>query len=358
MTPRPNPPERYRYSGRVPTHGGYGEIEVWHDEMLNRDVAIKWIISTEGEDQLLNEWRVLSSVLSRYVVEIYDLIFDHHGALHGIVMEFISGGDLSSIPPPSTPEECQKVYLILFQLACGLADLHAHDIVHRDVKPENAMIGTDGRLKICDFGLSGPSDTVTYRARATMGYRAPELHEDRSVVTYKSDVYAFGVLAWRILTGALPTVGRFGLPEGSHFPLPSISTVRPDISSRLSKIIDRCLSWRPEDRPGMALIAKAICAEITKGRHAGSISLGAGPAVINISDPRRKIGTGQNSIQVRYDEYEFVVELVVGDVFINNQQAAVGSVLTEGCLLTFGGHALGSGRAFAPFRQFTPEVVI
>lgn len=76
------------------------------------------------------------------------------------------------------------------------------------------------------------------------------------------------------------------------------------------------------------------------------------------TNPGRKFSAGANAIQVRYDNYSFLVDDVVGDVYINNSTAKKGEVLTEGCVLTFGAPNLGSGRAFAPFRQFTPEVVI
>lgn len=357
MTRRPNPPSRYKATVRQTSHGGYGIVEIWHDEMLDRDVAIKWLASTAGEEQLLNEWRILATAVSRHVVEIYDLVFDRHGVLYGIVMEFIAGTTLEETPVPRNPGESLAVIRLLYQLATGLADLHSGDVVHRDVKPENAMIDAGMRLKICDFGLSSPPNTLTLRARATMGYRAPELYVPRPIVTFKSDVYSFGVVCWKVFTGGLPTVGPHGFPEQSNFPLASITT-KAVLSQSLARVIDECVAWTPEDRPDMERVAKAFRNELTKGRHAGSLSLGSGLSLMNASNTKKKLGAGLNSIQVFYDEYDFRVEAVSGDVYVNNRQARIGDLLTEGCLLTFGGIGLRSGRAFAPFRQFTPEVVI
>ena len=190
MTRRPIPPARYKATGRPPSSGGYGFVEIWHDEILDRDVAIKWLASQAGEEQLLNEWQVLANATSRHVVEIYDLVFDHHGALFGIVMEFIAGTTLSNLPVPKNNEQSLGAIRLLYQLASGLADLHSREVVHRDVKPDNAMIEVGGRLKICDFGLSGPPNTMTVSGRATMGYRAPELFFSPAVITFKCDVYS------------------------------------------------------------------------------------------------------------------------------------------------------------------------
>lgn len=357
MKSRPIPQARYKATKHPSSSGGYGVVEVWHDEMLDRDVAIKWLDSPDGAEQLLNEWRVLARAMSRYVVEIYDLILDHHGDLHGIVMEFVDGQTLAAVPIPSTEDDLRDAIRLLYQLATGLSDLHRDSIVHRDVKPENVVIDTNGRLKVCDFGLSGPPNTVTMRSRGTMGYAAPELFIKPAVVTLKSDVYSFGAVCWKLLTGSVPTVGRMGFPEEDFFPLPSIGK-KVSIPARLASAIDACLVWKPDARISMSDVAMTLRNELTRGKHIASVVLGLGPSVMDASTSRKKLSAGQNSIQVSYDHYDFRVEGVVGEVYINNSLARAGDLLSEGCLLTFGAASLGSGRAFAPFRQFTPEVVI
>lgn len=355
MTRRPTPPARYRATGRPISSGGYGLVEIWHDEILDRDVAIKWLASHAGEKQLLNEWQVLANATSRHVVEIYDLVFDRHGALFGIVMEFIAGSTLSNLPAPQNKEESFAAIRLLYQLASGLADLHSREVVHRDIKPDNAMIEEGGRLKICDFGLSGPPNTMTVSGRATMGYRAPELFFSPAVITFKCDVYSFGAVCYKIFTGGLPAMGGSGIPDASEFPIASIATKVTGMPARLAKVIDSCLSRNPLERPSIVEVAKALRDELIKGKHVGSLSLSKGPTVMNLANSKKKLGAGPNSINVSYDEYDFRVDAVTGDVYINNSPALVGDLLPEGCLLTFG---RGTGRAFAPFRQFTPEVII
>lgn len=211
MIDRPMPPARYQKTSQAVSVGGYGAVEVWHDTSLDRDVAIKWVSSPEGEEQLLNEWQVLAKAASRHVVEIYDLVFDDEGRLHGIVMEFVSGHTLADVASPSNEIELGLVLHLLYQLAVGLSDLHKNGIVHRDIKPENVVVGADGYLRVCDFGLSGPPSLETLRSRGTMGYRAPELFRRPAVLALPSDVYSFGAVCCKVLTGALPNVGPLGM---------------------------------------------------------------------------------------------------------------------------------------------------
>lgn len=355
MTRRPTPPARYKATGYPASSGGYGLVEIWHDDMLDRDVAIKWLVSHAGEKQLLNEWQVLANATSRHVVEIYDLVFDHHGTLFGIVMEFIAGTTLSKLDAPKNQEQFLDAIRLLYQLASGLADLHKRNVVHRDIKPDNVMIAEGGRLKICDFGLSAPPNTMTVNGRATMGYRAPELFFSPAAITFKCDVYSFGAVCHKIFTDALPIMGGSGIPDASEFPIASIATKVTGIPERLVKVIDSCLSRSPLERPDIEKVAMAFRNELIKGKHVGCLELRSGTAVMDVVSSKKKLGAGTNSIIVSYDLYDFRVSEVTGYVYINNSPAKVNDLLPEGCVLTFGE---GTVRAFSPFRQFTPEVVI
>src|ERR1700761_2560431 len=249
---RPSPPNRYQATSLPPSVGAYGEVEVWQDSLLNRPVAIKWLLAAEGEEQFLAEWRVLAAVVPRHIVEIYDLIFDDHGVLFGIVMEYVDGQPLSAVKVPRKASETDSIIRLLYQFAKGLEDLHSIGFVHRDVKPENAVISNAGRLKVCDFGLSGPENHMTERGRGTMGYRGPEyFHKKKEFsVTAKSDVYAFGVVCWKLFTGGVPDVGHLGFPDEDSFPVDSVGT-KLTLPERLVEAIDSCLVWVPEDRPPM-----------------------------------------------------------------------------------------------------------
>jgi serine/threonine protein kinase len=358
MKHRPSPPSRYKKTTQTPKPGANCIVEVWHDSMLDRNVAIKWLTSSDGEEQLLNECKVLAEAMFPHVVEIYELIFDRHGTLHGIVMEYVDGGTLAEVDVPTDKNKALEVVRLLYQFAVGLHSLHEVSIIHRDVKPENAVVSSPGRLKIIDFGISAQQDaTTTLRARATMGYAAPELFHRPAVVTAKSDVYSFGMLCWKLLAGTLPAVGAKGFPDASHYPLMSLGS-QTLLPTRVLPVLDGCLAWEPTDRPAMGEVAKALHDELTRGRHEATVALSTGVFVLNKAKPKTKIKALTGSLQVAYDGYDFKVEQADGEVFVNNSAVKVGDVLTEGCLLTFGEPSRGMTRAYAPFRKFSPEVVI
>lgn len=358
MRRMPPPPERYVKTAKLAKQGGYGLVEVWHDVLLDRDVAIKWLTSAAGEETLLNEWKFLANAASPFVAEIYDLVFDKDGTLCGIVLEYIDGPDLSAFPTPTTEEEVIGALRVLYQYARGLADLHLMKVIHRDVKPENGVLGSDGRLKIVDFGLSAGGTMDTLRARSTFGYAAPELFRTAPVrVTTAADVYSFGLTAWKVLTGTIPTLGPVGIPDYSAHPLPSIAT-RLTLSPQVVSAIDGCLIFGESRRLEMEAVSEMFRAELVKGRHQGVVLLSGQPYAINSTSPQRGVDGGHGKIGIRYDDYRFVLNRIEGEVFINNKEAHVGDLLTEGCIIAFGNQARGSARAFAPFRQSSPQVVI
>lgn len=357
---RPNPPARYRQTRHPLKAGGYGVVEVWHDNMLDREVAIKWLGKPEAELELINEWQLLAQSLSRYVVQLYDLVLDEKGKLFGIVLEFIDGQALSEVPLPQNEDETNRVLKLLYQFACGLADLHDISIIHRDVKPANAVVGGDGRLKIVDFGISSSEAVVeTQEVRGTAQFSSPE-HWSKIkpvVLTAKTDVYCFGLVCWAVLSGKLPVVGPAGSPDIHHFPVVSLNTVFA-VPGRLGPVIDSCLAWSADDRPSMKEVAAAIRAELIKGQHVATVAVSSGVVEINAADPKKGVRTGVGNLQMIYDGYEFKIAGVEGEVFVNNVDAAVGGILSEGCLIMFGSVGRGRDRAYSPFRQFSPEVVI
>jgi len=352
---QPTPPARYQKSSKATLSGGYGLVEIWHDKSLARDVAIKRT-APENAKQLLNEVRALSQRPSHYIVEIYDIIFDKNGLLAAVILEYLTGQGFESIDLKPIEARPQALRL-LYQMAQGLADLHAVDLVHRDVKPANAVSTADGRLKLVDFGLSSPgTGAETVEARGTMGYAAPELFGPKPIsISSAMDVYSFGAVCWKKLTGKLPQVGPLGFPDSTSYPLPSIAT-KIDLPLRLVKAIDQCLAWSPKDRPQMQDVADAFMAELTFGKHAACVLMNGRPPYAVTTDAGKvsSIKTSNGTLDIGYDGYKFTIKKVIGPVFVNNAPAVVGQQLHFGCLLTFGSDG---SRQFIPFRQSSPEIV-
>lgn len=351
----PTPPARYKRSNKATLSGGYGLVEIWHDTSLARDVAIKGT-SPEDANQLLNEVRALSQRPSPYIVEIYDIILDESDRLAAVILEFLTGQGLEVVDLKPVNARPQAISL-LYQMAQGLSDLHAVNLVHRDVKPANAVCTSDGRLKLVDFGLSSPgTGAQTVEAKGTMGYAAPEFFDSKPIpISSAMDVYSFGMVCWQKLTGALPNVGPLGIPDSTSYPLPSINT-KVTLPVPLVKAVDRCLAWSPSDRPTMQEVANAFMAELTFGKHAACILMAGRPpyAVTTEAGKVSSLKTDNGTLDIGYDGYKFTIKKVQGSVFVNNSPATLGQQLHFGCLLTFGS---GGARQFIPFRQSSPEIV-
>lgn len=325
--------------------------------MLDREVAIK--STPDHAHQLLSEVRALSQRPSRFIVEIYDVMLDDNGNLSSIILEYLEGAGFESIDLKGD-ENRQRALGLLYQMAQGLADLHAVNLVHRDVKPENAVCTAGGRLKLVDFGLSSPgTGAETLNAQGTFGYAAPELFGPKPVpISFAMDVYSFAIVCWHKLVGKRPKVGSIGFPESAYFPLKSIGT-KISLPPNLVDIIDRCLSWSPSDRPKMKDVAEALLAELTFGKHTACVLTAGQPpqALTTETGKVSSLKTAFGSLDIGYDGYKFSVRKVTGDVYVNNARAREDQELPPGCLLTFGAQSMGSQRDFIPFRQSAPEIV-
>ena len=180
--------DRYIPTGRI-TRGGLGQVVFCIDQNLDRKVVIKY---GNEHHRLLDELAALQRIRSKHVVEIFDVVYDDGSDRTGIVEEFIDGDELSS--KLGNVDADGEFIQLLYQLACGLADIHAVGIVHRDIKPSNVLVDADQILKIIDFNLARlVDDANTSGFVGTHGYAAPELYAG-GYITFDSkvDVYAMG----------------------------------------------------------------------------------------------------------------------------------------------------------------------
>jgi serine/threonine protein kinase len=188
--------ERYVLE-RVLGRGGMAAVWLARDERLERRVAVKILSdSFAGDEEYLRrfqrEARVAASLSHPNLVQIYD--FDASGPRPCLVMEYVAGGDLGERlrrgQRPS-PEGLAR------DLLAALRQIHAAGVLHRDVKPQNVLIGRDGRARLTDFGIARPRDatslTQTGQVLGTASYMAPEVLEGEEP-TERSDLYSLGVV--------------------------------------------------------------------------------------------------------------------------------------------------------------------
>src|SRR5512140_829382 len=232
------------------------------DRQLKRVVAIKVLHKhladyQEARDRFEREAQAVAKLRHENILEIFDYSgADAAEAAGGsyIVTEFIDGQTLKQriTDRPITYPEIGA--MIVLQVCRALAHAHGAGILHRDVKPENIMIRTDGVVKLMDFGISHMVDlerlTVTGQLLGSPAYMAPE-HVEGRPLDFRTDVFAVGIVLYQLTVGKLPFEGK-----NPHEVLKRIAECKfidprqanPVIGNRLGRIILKAMAARPDDR--------------------------------------------------------------------------------------------------------------
>ncbi len=192
--------------------GSMGEIYRAHHERLDRDVAVKLIsiAANDGEaaDRLLAEARAIAKLEHPNVVRVYDVGVE--GGRLFIVMQYLEGQNLKARFDEEGALPLDEVFSVVTGIARGLEAIHEKGIIHRDLKLENVILGTDGRARITDFGLvydPEASDRFKGQIVGTPAYISPEQWLGRPLDA-RCDLYALGVILYALAAGAYPFRGR------------------------------------------------------------------------------------------------------------------------------------------------------
>jgi protein kinase-like protein len=259
--------ERYRIQAFI-GRGGMGEVYRAHDRLMNKVVALKTPLCTSGDDpsalrKFFDEVRNADRITHSNICRIYALQEHRDAARPASVipfftMEFIEGETLAArlkrgaLPLP-------EALSIARQLLEGLRAAHAKRVLHLDFKSENVMLRQSGQLLeavIMDFGLSRERDAILrtsqcQRGIGTLPYMALEQLEGRRNLLPSTDVYAFGVVLYEMLTGRLPFLeSSFGamLVKQLRARPPAPSSLRPELSAAVDAFVSKCLSRAPVAR--------------------------------------------------------------------------------------------------------------
>jgi serine/threonine-protein kinase len=269
--------EHYRIVRRVGA-GGMGVVYVARDLKLLRDVAVKVLPSSlaenaEARQRFQREIRLAAGVEHPNVIPLYDAGYAE-GYLF-IVMRLISGPDLGRVLDDG-PLSQGRALALLTQIASGLACVHDHGLVHRDVKPQNVLIGSVGAADehafLTDFGIAravGGTTVLTRGAIGTVEYMAPELVEWRPASAL-SDQYALACLLFEALSGHSPFEG-LDLPRAhvDHEP-PTLRSLVPSAPRALDLAVARALSKSPSARfPSVTAFSDA-CLEAIRATRDGA----------------------------------------------------------------------------------------
>lgn len=238
--------------------GGMGAVYRARDLVLDKPVAIKVMLPGVGLDEqsvqrFRQEARTIAGLRHPNIVTVHDL--RQHGGLHFFILDFISGRSLDRIVEHAGTLPVPIVRLWLSQVASALEFAHRKGVIHRDIKPGNILIDSDGNAVLTDFGIAklqvDPKwKTVTGGFLGTPAYASPEQWKGLPV-TSASDQYSLGIVAYAMLTGSPPFDGEsfsdMALAHTGQTPDP-VDKLRPDCPPELTRAIHRMLEKAPEAR--------------------------------------------------------------------------------------------------------------
>ena len=258
---------RYRLLDRL---GAGGMSVVWraHDDVLDRDVAVKVLSPELASDpdlmhRIRSEARAAARLRHPNVIEVHDFgeMRDDAGLPHPyVVMELVDGRSLAQMLTGGALP-WRLAVLICAQVAAALAAAHRRGIVHRDVKPGNVMVTAAG-VKLVDFGISatiGEADGSDGQVLGTPAYLAPE-RLDGGPVRPATDVYALGLLLYRVLAGRLPwrASTTTQMLAAHRYQDPADLPPVDDLPAEVADLCHLCLSKQPTDRPTAADVARIL----------------------------------------------------------------------------------------------------
>jgi eukaryotic-like serine/threonine-protein kinase len=260
--------DRYELEELVGT-GGMSSVFRARDRQLERRVAIKILHQHYAEDpeyleRFRREARAVAKLSHPNIVTVIDRGDDDGRQF--IVFEHVEGENLKEFVLRTGRLPVRRALELALAVADGLAFAHDHGLVHRDVKPQNVLLSSEGDVKVTDFGIARSLHveqgvTQTGTVLGTAEYLAPEQASGRTV-SAATDVYSLGVVLWELLAGDAPFVGEnFVAVALQHVnePPPSVRERRPDVSPRLEAAVDRALAKDPAHRfPSMAAFAKEL----------------------------------------------------------------------------------------------------
>lgn len=236
--------------------GGMGLVYRAFDRQLNREVAIKTVTEGFTGDQEMmkrfyQEAAKTGALKHQNIVTVYDL--GEQDGFPYIVMEYLSGDPLDRLIQSGKSHPLAFKLRIIEQVCNALGYAHRNDVIHRDVKPANVIVQSDGVVKLLDFGIARQEKTESRLTRTgsvigTLQYMAPERLRN-AAFDGRSDIFSVGVVMYQLLTGQLPFTGDYSIVQKilteKHPPLNQYLSKYPTV---LDAILDRALAKNPDDR--------------------------------------------------------------------------------------------------------------
>ncbi len=286
--------QRYRLD-RVVGEGATSRVFAGHDELLQREVAIKVLIvkahakTAEHAAKAKEEARLLAQLKHPHIVAIHD-VGDTAAGAPFLVMELVTGLTLEEELQRSGPIAAERVLALLLPVMGALACAHDRGIVHRDIKPQNMALEALGskkpRAKLFDFGVAQSRADAQGDGMAAVGtpaYMAPEQARASELGPY-TDVWALGVVLFRALTGSFPfeatNVDEL-LTKIGRERAPSVASRAQEVPMRIALAVDRALERQPQRRYADA---RAFAQALVASAQQDGIRLPTDPDPIGLPD--------------------------------------------------------------------------
>lgn len=319
-----------RVEGRL-GQGGFGVVYLARDPLIQRVVALKAIQPPLGAETsaALQEAQIVGNLNSPHVVTLYR-VHPHDDGGYLLEMEYVDGGSLDDqLDQPWPEEQARRTFA---GIVSGLHAAHEAGVVHGDVKPANVLLGTDGSVKLADFGLARILGETTLAADlggqpiGTPLYMAPEVIMGERAAP-ASDLWSAGVILYRMLAARMPFDDRdwhsLFLAVQNAAPAPFGRHVPPD----LARLALRCLAKRSEDRPGGA--------ELLERLSRSPLSVSTGPAPAFAHDASRIVGR-RDELAVAGRLIEATAQGGLGTLFVAGPTGVGKSALLEEVAMSAG----------------------
>lgn len=286
--------------------GGMAEVHLGYDTRLSRPVAIKMLRTDLARDAIFlarfrREAQAAASLNHPNIVAVYDtgertVIVPDGSTVNVpyIVMEYVEGHTVHELLTDGQPVPIKEAIDIIEGVLHALEFSHRHGLIHRDIKPGNVMLTMSGEVKVMDFGIaramedSGATMTQTDAVVGTAQYLSPEQARGEQVDT-RSDLYSAGCMLFELLTGRPPFRGDSAVAVAYQHvseepPLPS--SITPDISSELDRVLMKALAKRPVDR---YQDAASMCRDLEAASRGATVDA---PEIAHWAQPQPSHGRG------------------------------------------------------------------
>ncbi|MGL4252080.1 MAG: serine/threonine-protein kinase [Metamycoplasmataceae bacterium] len=252
----PHLPKKYQILREIGS-GGMAKVYLALNQETNQKVAIKTLLTDPNmpltnKNRFKEELRLAKYISSPYVVKFYE--GNYNNETQYLVMEYVEGKMLKDYIEEQGRLNVDEAVNFATQIAKGFAEIHAQNIIHRDLKTSNVMVSTLGEIKIIDFGIAISDDSVRYtqtgRVIGSVHYMAPEIVNQEGA-TPQTDVYALGIILYEMLIGETPFKGKDALETALKHKKEEIKPVNqifPSIPQALANVVAKATAKNKDDR--------------------------------------------------------------------------------------------------------------